>query len=187
MIKLFKFAVKLLILGVAVIVLKSGFDTAVDAIYPLRYEESITASAEENSIDKYLVMGLIRAESNYIYDAHSGVARGLMQITDDTAKWIADKMGLEFEENDIENPDTNIKMGCYYLAYLIQRYENVDVALAAYNGGPGNVDKWLGDKNCSADGKSLDNIPFAETREYVERVNKYAKIYKWRYGKEDKQ
>ena len=74
-------------------------------------------------------------------------------------------------------------MGCYYLSYLINRYNDVDVALAAYNGGMGNVDKWLANPEYSSDGKTLSSIPFPETEKYVERVNKYEKIYKWWYSK----
>lgn len=153
-------------------------------LYPLRYEEYIRQYAAEYDLDSCLVMGVIKAESNYIHDAHSGVARGLMQITDDTAQWIAGKLNMkQFEADDIEDPETNIRMGCYYLRYLIDHYDDTDVALAAYNGGMGNVTRWLSDKRYSADGKTLDSIPFKETREYVEKVNRYTKTYRKNYGK----
>ena len=180
----FRLIIKLLVLAVIVLALKSGFDTAFEMVYPLRHDDVITQYSQEYSLDRYLVMGVIKAESNYIHDAHSGVARGLMQITDDTAKWIAGKLNIEFTADDIEDPDTNIRMGCYYLSYLINRYGDINVALAAYNGGMGNVDKWLSDSRYSSDGKTLSDIPFPETEKYVERVNKYTGIYKWWYSKD---
>ena len=153
-------------------------------VYPLRYEGYIKKYAKEYELDPCLVMGVIKAESNYIHDAHSGVARGLMQITDDTAQWIAGKLNMKnFDGDDIEDPETNIRMGCYYLNYLINHYGGTDVALAEYNGGMGNVTRWLSDKKYSEDGKTLDYIPFKETREYVEKVNKYTETYRKTYEK----
>lgn len=182
--KLFKFVLKLVMLAVLLVAVKSGYDTFMDILYPLRHGEIIDKYCDEYSLDRYLVMGVIKAESNYIHDAHSGVARGLMQITDDTAKWIADKLDMKFSSDDIENPEVNIRMGCYYLDYLIEQYDSVDVALAAYNGGMGNVNKWLRNKEYSSDGKTLYKIPFAETEEYVKRVKNYREIYEKKYGEE---
>ncbi|MCX7714181.1 MAG: lytic transglycosylase domain-containing protein [Clostridia bacterium] len=181
-----RFVLLTVVVILGIVALKSCIDTINRMRYPLRHVEYIDKYSKEYGLDRYLVMGVIKAESNYIHDAHSGVARGLMQITDDTAKWIAGKMGLEFKADDIEDPETNIKMGCFYLSYLIAYYKNIDVALAAYNGGMGNVDKWLANKKYSADGKTLFKIPFAETEKYVERVNKYMKIYKKIYGSSDR-
>lgn len=153
------------------------------ALYPLRYSEHITQYSDQYKLDSYLVMGLIKAESNYIYDAHSGIARGLMQITDETAKWIAGKMNIDFSSDDIENPELNINMGCYYLRYLLDYYNgNVSLALAAYNAGMGNVNNWLSDINYSSSGSGLDSIPFKETENYIQRIEKYTKIYKKLYS-----
>lgn len=132
-------------------------------------------------------MAIIKAESNFIEDAHSGKASGLMQLTDETAKWIADKLGKDTEEVNLNNPRDNIQLGCYYIRYLINYYDgNVDVALAAYNGGMGNVDRWLGDKKYSDDGKTLKNIPFKETREYVKKVNNETLVYEKMMSKEER-
>ncbi len=160
---------------------KTAYNLIMHAIYPVRYYEYIDKYSRENNLDEYLVMGVIKAESNYIHDAHSGVARGLMQLTDDTAVWVADKMGIEFSTNDIEDPETNIKMGCFYLKYLTTLYENRDTALAAYNAGMGNVSKWLKNPEYSSDGITLSYIPFKETREYVAKVNDYERTYKELY------
>lgn len=152
-----------------------------DMMYPMRYEYYISSFAQENGLDKFLVAAVIKTESNFIYDAHSGKARGLMQLTDETAEWVASKMKLDFKKDDVDIPEVNIKMGCWYLKYLIDKYDNIDTALAAYNGGMGNVSKWLADEKYSDDGKTLKYIPFKETREYVEKVNSYRKIYKEKY------
>lgn len=158
-----------------------GFFGAIRLIYPLRYEDYIEEYSDRYGLDKYLVMAVIKAESNYIYNAHSGVARGLMQITDSTADWIAGKLGCEFEREDIENPEININMGCYYLRYLLDYYnEDVNLALAAYNAGMGNVNKWLADSESGTE-NSLDSIPFSETERYLSRIEKGIKIYQRLY------
>ena len=157
-----------------------GFFGAIRMIYPLRYEEYIEEYSGQYMLDKYLVMAVIKAESNYASNAHSGVARGLMQITDSTADWIADKLGFDFEREDIENPEININMGCYYLRYLLDYYdENVNLALAAYNAGMGNVNKWIADSESS--GYSTLSIPFSETERYLNRIEKGIKIYRRLY------
>lgn len=159
-----------------------AYNMIMHIVYPVRYYEHISKYSAEYGLDEYLVMGVIKAESNYIHDAHSGVARGLMQITDDTAEWICTQIGLEHEPNLVENPKENIRMGCYYLKYLIDYYDgNTDVALAAYNAGMGNVSKWLEDERYSSDGKELSDIPFSETRNYVKRVREYTKTYRKLY------
>lgn len=173
----------ILLAAAAVILLcgKGAYKKLADRFLPLKYENEIQKYSQQYGLDKYLVMGVIRAESSFDHKAHSGVARGLMQITDDTAKWIAAKIGEDYHKDMVEEPELNIKMGCYYLSYLIERYGNTDTALAAYNAGMGNVSSWLKDKNYSADGKTLDEIPYGETKRYVKRVNLLWKIYQKMY------
>ncbi|MBR6728926.1 MAG: lytic transglycosylase domain-containing protein, partial [Clostridia bacterium] len=112
-------------------------------------------------------------------------ASGLMQIMEPTADWVADRMDLQgFTYKDIKKPETNIKMGCYYLAYLIEQYEgNIENALAAYNAGIGNVNGWLKDPSCSKDGKTLSSIPFPETERYVSQVSNNLRMYTLLYQK----
>lgn len=176
---------KLFLLLLAIVILipavKTGYYKLLDRFLPLKYEGYIEKYAEEYDLDKYLVMGVIRAESSFNHEAHSGVARGLMQITDDTAKWIAEKLKLKYHENMVEEPETNIKMGCYYLSYLIGRHHNVETALAAYNAGMGNVSSWLSDKRFSEDGETLIKIPFGETERYVKRVKILSVFYEKLY------
>lgn len=152
-----------------------------ERVFPLRYEAYIEEYANEYGLDKYLVMGVICAESEFDPTAHSGVAKGLMQITDDTAKWIAGRLGTDFYKDMAYEPEAGINMGCYYLAYLMDIYENEDTALAAYNAGMGNVGKWLSDERYSADGKTLFDIPYSETKKYVKRVRQLEAVYKKLY------
>ncbi|MBR4720931.1 MAG: lytic transglycosylase domain-containing protein [Clostridia bacterium] len=151
-------------------------------VFPMQYADIIEKYADEYGLSKDLVSGVIYAESGFNEKAHSGLARGLMQLTDETAFWVAGKLGIEYEADMAENPEINIKMGCYYLSYLMQKYENTETALAAYNGGMGNVTRWLGDKNYSTDGKTLFKVPYAETEKYVKRVKLFTKIYSRLYN-----
>ena len=169
-----------LILVIVMIVLAAagaitGLRTGEQVVYPLAYEDFINKYAHEYHLDRFLVMGVIRTESDFVPEAHSGLAGGLMQLTEETAKWNAEQMGIEIY--NYMDPETNIMLGCYYLRLLIDNYSGVvDTALAAYNGGMGNVSEWLSNPNYSDDGKTLKYIPFSETRNYVVRVNE-AKIH----------
>jgi len=127
------------------------------------------------------LMGVIFAESRFDVTAYSGKAVALMQITDDTAKWICGKLELEYSGEILYSPRTNIEMGSYYLAYLIRQYKNTNTALAAYNAGMGNVSKWLEDERYSSDGITLSDIPYGETKRYVQRVRKLERIYEILY------
>lgn len=176
-IKLFLAALAIII---AIIGIKSGYDTGKQVTYPVAYGEWIMKYSTKNELDPFLVMAVIKQESNFVPEAHSGVAGGLMQLTQETAQWNANELGIT--DFDYMDPETNIELGCHYLKYLIKHYGNVDTALAAYNGGMGNVDAWLADKTYSSDGKTLDNIPFTETRNYVVKVNEYWEHYKELYN-----
>lgn len=157
-------------------VVSLGFSTCKNFLYPSEYNYIIKHYAEEYDLDPNLVMAIVKTESNFVVDAHSGKASGLMQLTEETASWLAEELGIE--NMDLTDPEQNIQMGCYYFRHLLDYYEgNVDVALAAYNGGMGNVNSWLRNSKYSKDGKNLDYIPFEETSDYVERVNKEKIIY----------
>lgn len=144
--------------------------------YPVKYSEFITKYADMNNLDPHLVISVIKQESNFVADARSDYAGGLMQLTETTANEYGKKLGMS--DFNYMDPETNIKIGCYVLASLISKYENVDTALAAYNAGVGNVDSWLENPDYSSDGKTLYSIPFSETRHYVKKVNQYIEIYK---------
>ena len=166
----------LLTICVSIIGIHSGLELSRNLKYPVEYSGYITKYAYENDLDPYLVIAVIEQESNFVPDARSPYAGGLMQLTEETADDYAAKMGLE--NYDYMDPETNIRIGCYVLRSLIDKYEVVDTALAAYNAGMGNVDKWLADPKYSSDGETLDHIPFPETRHYVNKINKYLVEYK---------
>lgn len=171
----------ILLLAMCALALRMVTRHAAERAFPLRYEAYIEKYADKYGLDKYLVMGVICAESKFDPTAHSGVAKGLMQITDDTAEWIAERLGTDFYEDMAYDPETGISMGCCYLAYLMGIYENEDTALAAYNAGMGNVWKWLSDESYSADGETLFDMPYGETKKYVKRVRRLEALYKKLY------
>lgn len=149
-------------------------------IYPAKHLDYIKKYSSVYEVDPYLIMGIIKTESNFNADAVSHKsATGLMQIMEPTAKWLADKMALnDFSYEDITDPELNIQMGCYYISYLLKHFDgNVENALAAYNAGEGTVSRWLKNEEYSEDGKSLHHIPYPETRHYIEKVTKNKKIY----------
>ncbi|HIV02877.1 MAG TPA: lytic transglycosylase domain-containing protein [Candidatus Aphodoplasma excrementigallinarum] len=153
-------------------------------LYPVAYEHTVLEHARKNELDPYLVLGLIKAESNFVCDAQSHKdAKGLMQLTDSTAEWVAGKMGMEgFTTDQLSDPEVNISLGCWYLRHLLNSYDgDQTLALCAYNAGSGNVDKWLSDSRYSSNGETLDAIPFPETENYVQNTEKYTKQYKKLY------
>jgi len=134
-------------------------------LYPLKYEETIYYYSQEFNVDPYLVCAIIKNESNFNPEAKSKKnAIGLMQITEKTAEWIAKKINLPyFKKEDLYNPDTNIMLGTWYLAYLIKYCDgNIKYAVAAYNAGLSNVNKWHAERLKNND---VDiNIRFNETK-----------------------
>ncbi|HYF75260.1 MAG TPA: lytic transglycosylase domain-containing protein [Candidatus Nitrosocosmicus sp.] len=155
-------------------------------IYPLEYKEEIIKYGQMHKIDPPLLAALIKTESNFeVYAESSKGAKGLMQITPSTGQWIAETMGVEgFEESMLFDPETNIMLGSWYIEHLSDYYKgSFELVFAAYNGGRGNVDKWLKNKSLSSDGRTLLDIPFPETENFVKKIRKnydiYKSIYKW--------
>lgn len=159
-------------------------DKILKYFYPLPYSEHVYKYSKEYNLDPYLVYAAIRVESNFESDAKSSKgAKGLMQITDDTGQWAANKMKIKnYNSEMLYQPQYNIMVGCWYIRNLIDQFDgNMTSALAAYNGGSGNVEKWLKNKEYSSDGEKLDKIPFGETKRYVEKIKKDYNIYKSLY------
>ena len=178
--KIFKAFLVLLAIFVAVLGILGGYQTSQKFKYPVAYADYIVKYSKANDLDPFLVMAVIKVESNFVPEAHSGVAGGLMQLTEETAEWNAKELGIT-TEYDYMDPETNIRFGCHYLRHLIDVYGNIDTALAAYNGGMGNVYSWLTDSRYSDDGVTLKYIPFSETRNYVVKVNSSWEHYKEMY------
>lgn len=172
-----------IIVALVIIVLVFGKSIA-RYFYPIQYSNYIVKYANEYNVDPYLIAAVIKAESNFDEAAISNKnAYGLMQITPETAKWAAKKMGIsDFSVDMLMTPEFNIKMGCWYINDLKNEFNgNIEVVLAAYNGGRGNVKKWLNEKEHSSDGRNLHYIPFEETNKYVKRVKLNYNIYKYLY------
>lgn len=149
---------------------------------PLEYTDIVEKYAAEYELDEALVFAVIKTESNFISDALSHAnAHGLMQITEETFVWLQTKTGEKHELEILFDPDINIKYGCLFLSMLIDEFEVIDTALAAYNAGRGAANKWLQDNELSDDGINLKHIPYPETRHYVHKVNNalewYERIY----------
>lgn len=157
--------------------------------YPMKYEDVIDKYSAEYQLDPALVCAVIYTESKFDPDAVSvDGARGLMQVMPETGEWIAAKLGMRatYDVDKLFEPDTNVRFGCWLLNYLYSRFDGDSrKALAAYNAGQGNVDKWLTQPECSSDGVTLDHIPFRETRNYVKKVKAAHDIYLERYYSDD--
>lgn len=152
--------------------------------FPLKYSDYVVRYSKEYNLDPHFVMAVIKTESNFNPDIRSGKnAIGLMQITPETAKWAAEKMNItDFTENMLNDPEFNIKMGCWYLNDLNTEFNgDMKLVLAAYNGGRGNVQKWLKNSEHSMDGQSLQYIPFKETDKYIKKVEVSYKVYRYLY------
>ena len=147
---------------------------------PLKHEDIIRQQAEEKGVDANLIAAVIYSESRFSDATSDAGARGLMQITPETGDAIENLSGGQtFVYEDLSDPDLNIAYGTFFLAHLLEIYDgNLVAALAAYNAGSGNVDKWGGAALV------LDDIKFPETRHYVEEVLGKADEYKRKYGDE---
>ena len=153
-------------------------------MYPTKYSEYVEKYSEENGIDKYLVYAIIKAESNFDPNVKSDAdARGLMQLMEETAVERSNAIeGTEIEAYDLYDPETNIKLGTSYFAYLLGLYDdNMVLAIIAYNAGLGNVEQWIKDGVIKADGSDIENIPYKETENYVRKILRdyqmYLKLY----------
>ena len=148
-------------------------------LYPIKYKDEIKKYSSEYRIESELVASLINAESGFDENAISSKgAIGLMQIMPSTAEWVASLIGVEYKDEYLKNPDYNIMIGCYYLKYLKNKFDDRIVILCAYNAGEGVVSSWLNDTNYSYDGKTLDNIPYKSTNVYVKKILSSIDIYR---------
>lgn len=143
--------------------------------YPLRYATNVRVYASQDHLDPALLAAVIESESKFKPDARSKAgAVGLMQLTPTTAKGIAQYTGgSRFRVSDLTNPDINIRYGAWYLGHLLNKYGDERLALAAYNAGQENVDRWR---------QEHVGIQFDETRNYISKVERLKKIYRRAYA-----
>jgi soluble lytic murein transglycosylase len=172
----------------AVLALRPMFHHAVQEItLPLRHDDIIRQQAADKGLDPALIAGVIYAESHFIDGRTSPAgAEGLMQLTPRTAEDIAHKSGgVNFRVSDLGTPQVNIAYGSWYLRYLLRRYAGNEVlALAAYNAGAGNVDRWVAGERARERELTIAAIPFGETRNYVRKVLDAKRDYHARYAHE---
>lgn len=171
----------LLGLVVGILVASGAFDRALrELTLPLRHEDIIRQQAKEKGVDAALIAAVIYSESRFRDQTSSAGARGLMQITPAAASEIERLSGgTTFNLNDLSDPEINIRYGTFLLRELLDRYEGDKVAaLAAYNAGPANVDRWGGTS------LTLNEIPFEETRGYVAEVLDKQRAYRQTYAME---
>jgi len=151
--------------------------------FPFPYQEVVFHYAEESSLNPFLVAALIKTESNFDPSAtsHKG-ALGLMQLMPETARWVAIQNGERgFSPEMLYDPETNIRIGTRYLASLVSDFGDPIIALAAYNGGRGNVKRWLCEDIWNGKLHNLDRIPFPETRQFIRKVLWQTKVYEFLY------
>lgn len=145
----------------------------------INYQEEIYEYSEKYNVDPLLTASIIKVESDYNKDAKSDQgAQGLMQLLDETASHAADLTNKEFYPDKLSDVEYNLDLGIAYYDYLYRYYNNRDLALAAYNGGVGNVDKWIDEGLIDPVDPDTQNIPFEETRQYVTKIDANYDVYK---------
>jgi len=141
-----------------------------------RYDKIIKRESSRCGLEFAFIKAVVCVESSFNEDSVSKAgAVGLMQIMPSTAQFVAERNNLPI--GDLFNPEYNVSVGVLYLRYLFDKFEDERVVLCAYNAGEGNVAEWLKNTNYSSDGKTLLEIPFKETKNYVDKVLKYKRIY----------
>lgn len=163
---------------------KSDYWDDLDIRYPVAYQELVLQSARDNGLDPAYVMAIIRTESLFRADVHSPAnAVGLMQLLPGTARKVAREIGAPRPStDDLEQPAVNIPLGTRYLREQLDRFDdNLALASAAYNAGPHRISRWLGesDRTVAAD-IWVENIPYTETRRYVQRAMSHMTVFQSR-------
>ncbi len=178
------------IIGIILLLLVAGFfihKAWEKRMYPIKYEEEIALYSERFDVPRPVIYAVIHTESRFNPDSTSSAgACGLMQLMPTTYTWLSEKLGEQNNPADIFNPDTNIRLGVYYLSFLKERFEDWETVYAAYNAGQGRVAEWLANPQYSEDGKTLNRIPINETSKYTKKVSKAREIYIKLYFKEQK-
>lgn len=172
----------IIILTIAILI---NYKSLLKKIFAVQYNQSVLKYSAQYNVDPYIIYSIMRVESKFNPYARSNKgALGLMQITPQTGEYIANMLNINnFDENTLYNPDLNIQFGTFYFSKLYNDYNfDIDCALAAYNGGSGNVAKWIVTDDEGKKHLDVDKIPFSETRNYIIRVKKIYSIYKFLYN-----
>lgn len=162
-----------------------SFPRWISVFYPQPNRDLVFAAAYEYNVDPYLVFAVMRAESKFETSAQSAKgARGLMQIMPETGQWIAEQQGIkDFEPEQLHDPETNIRFGCWYLSSLNREFDGrVPLIASAYNAGRGKTRQWVIDQQWDGNAETVDKIPFPETRAYVRNVLANYRAYRAIYA-----
>jgi soluble lytic murein transglycosylase len=176
------------LLGAGLAAVAGGVGPVGDAVreitLPLRHDDIIRQQAADKDLDPALIAAVINEESRFRDQTSHAGARGLMQVTPETADFIARRSGgTGFVQDDLAVPQINISYGAYFLRYLIDHYDgNETLAVAAYNAGQTNVDRWVTRAGGPDAFDSARHIPFPETRAYVENVATSREQYREHYA-----
>jgi hypothetical protein len=157
-----------------------------EMLFPLPYESTLTASADRRDLDPYAVAGLIRQESEFNPGARSPVAFGLMQLIPSTGRLMGRREGIRVSSSRmLLEPSLNIRLGTRYLQGQLSQWDGDWVkTLAAYNAGPSRVKRWVEQYGYQDPAEFVENIPFSETRDYVQAVLRNGQVYRELYGKQ---
>lgn len=177
------------LLLVFAIIIYNCVSLTAQTLYPKRYSDLIEKTSEGLQIEPILLYSLIETESGFDKDAVSEAgAMGLTQITPETFQWLQTKTGTTYENESLFEPEISIYFGAFFIKLLLDEFQHVEVAFAAYHAGRGKVNEWLSDPRYSPDGETLQTIPYKDTANYVKKIakaiKKYNKIYDMGYDYE---
>lgn len=175
-----KFGAVLILIFSAFTFSLAGYKTYQAFTHPIKFENEIKTYSKLYNLDAGIVASLINVESSYKENSKSNKgAIGLMQIKLETANYLNELNGKNLiTENELFDTKTNIKYGCEYLRYLINKFDDIYTSLAAYNAGETRVRSWLKNGDYSSNGTTLNLIPFEETNNYVKKIKNNLKFYK---------
>lgn len=177
-----KYLYSVVILLLVAIFLTFSINAVYGYFYPMKYKSEIENIASKYEVEPALIASVINVESSFKGERVSNKgAVGLMQLMPSTAEWVCGRLKIEYDKERLFETEYNINIGSYYLYYLLNSFQDVKTALCAYNAGPTNVKNWLSERQYSDDGKSLKEIPFKETKNYVNKIDKNLNFYKRKY------
>lgn len=153
-------------------------------MYPIKYEKEIAKIAPQYQMNPYLILAIIQVETRFNEERISEKgALGPMQLMPETAEWIIEQGRFSSHFMDyLSRPEVNIAIGSWYLSTIYRQFnQNLIATIAAYNAGPGNVNKWISQNIWDGTLENITQIPYGETRHYIQRVLFFYNRYKWIY------